>query len=80
MTKTQAALLARALRQGGAASVEAGSGRGANGGRVSYGARELAALWALEAAGKIRITARDSGNEFQNGFCVRSTLLAFRVL
>lgn len=44
LTKTQQALIERAKMHGGMAAIDAGSGRGARGGRVTFGNRERAAL------------------------------------
>lgn len=81
LNKTQQALIERARKYGGKASVEAGSGRGAKGGRISYGRRELEALWALRDAGLIEVTHRDTDNDTNRGYTVRrsSFLYALKV-
>jgi hypothetical protein len=81
LTKTQQRLLEQAKRHGGDYSIETGSGRGAKGGRISYGDRERAALFALEAAGLVRITWRQGSNWFTgNGNSVYGTVFAYEIV
>jgi hypothetical protein len=79
LTKTQQALLDRAQTHGGAASVVAGGGRGALGGRVSFGSRELDALYKLAEMGLVRITHRDSDNDYRRGYCVRVSSFRYEI-
>lgn len=81
MTKTQTKLLAAAKLHGGCYSVETCRGRGPAGGRISYGTRERDALFALEAAGAVEITSRQSSQEMMgNGNMVGGTVFAFRLI
>lgn len=73
LNKTQQELIARAQKHGGAASVVACSGRGAFGGRVSFGSRERAAMFKLVDLGLVKITHRDSDHDYNRGNCVQST-------
>lgn len=79
LTKTQHALIAQAKKYGGRYSVTASSGRGANGGRRAHGARQRAALFALESLGIIRITDRQTDTDYANGYCISSTSWAFEL-
>ncbi len=80
LTKTQLELINRAKTHGGAASVVAGSGRGALGGRVSFGNRERAALHKLAEMGLIKITHRDADRDYNRGNCVHSTSYRYEIL
>lgn len=82
LTKTQTALVTAAQRRGGTYSVECGSGRGSRGGRISFGSRERDALFALEKAGVVRITGRQSDGTWWtgNGNQVRTTILTFELI
>jgi hypothetical protein len=81
LTKTQQYLLDQAKHHGGDYSIEAGSGRGAKGGRISYGDRERAALFKLEAAGLVRIIGRQGGNWFTgNGNSVYTIVFAYELV
>ena len=78
MTKTQTKLIAEAAKRGGSYSIETGVGRGRKGGRISYGSREMAALTALVASGKARITHRESDTEWTgNGHSVHGSVIAY---
>ena len=79
LSKTQQALIERARQHGGAASVVAFSGRGAFGGRVSFGSRERAAMYALEALGLVKVTHRDSDRDHRRGNCVHSTSYRYEI-
>lgn len=80
LNKTQEALLARAQQNGGAASVVAGSGRGALGGRVSFGSRERAAMFKLAELGLVRITHRETDRDFNRGNCIHATSFRFEII
>jgi hypothetical protein len=79
MTKTQKHILDQIAARG-SYTVECGSGRGAKGGRVSYGERERAALFALVDAGLVFISHRESDNDYQSGGnVIRRTSFAARL-
>jgi len=81
MTKTQQMLLDKARANGGWWQVESGGGRGPKGGVISYGSRERRAVYALEAAGLVKIIGRDSGDIWMgNGNQIRSTVVSFQVV
>ena len=81
MNATQTRIIEEARRNGGRASIEAGSGRGARGGRVSYGSRDLIALNALVDAGVVRIVNRDSSDHWSgNGNTVRQTVFVYEIV
>lgn len=80
LTQTQQALIELARRHGGRYSVTASSGRGAKGGRHAYGARQRAAMFALESLGLIRITDRQTDQDYANGYCITSTSWAFALV
>ena len=80
LTKTQQALIARAKQHGGASSVVAGSGRGAFGGRVSFGSRERAAMFKLADMGLIKVTHRDSDRDYNRGNCVSCTSFRYEIV
>lgn len=80
LNKTQEALLARAQQHGGAASVVAGSGRGALGGRVSFGSRERAAMFKLAELGLVRITHRETDRDYNRGNCIHATSFRFEIV
>jgi hypothetical protein len=79
LTKTQKTLIDRALQHGGAASVEAGGGRGALGGRMSFGSRERTALHQLVEMGLVRITHRDTDCDYNGGYGIRSTIWRYEI-
>lgn len=80
LNKTQLELINRARKHGGAASVVAGSGRGAYGGRVSFGSRERAAMFKLADMGLVKVTHRDTDREFNRGNCVHSTSFRYELV
>jgi hypothetical protein len=78
LNKTQQLLIAEASKRGGHWGIECGSGRGAKGGRISYGNRERAAMFGLEAAGLITITSRVKDMHWSgNGNTIHSTMFSF---
>lgn len=80
MTKTQAKLLAAAKLHGGRYSIETCRGRGPAGGRICYGTRDRDALFALEAAGLVEITSRQTSSEMTgNGNMAGGTVFAFKL-
>jgi hypothetical protein len=79
MTKTQRALIERARLYGGQAAIDAGSGRGALGGRVSFGNRERAALHKLVELGMVEITNRIKDVEYRRGNSVHTTTIVYRL-
>jgi hypothetical protein len=79
LTKVQQALLDRAVQNGGSASIECGGGRGPNGGQVSYGSRDRAALFKLADAGLVTITHRATDVEYNRGHGVRTTLFVYKL-
>lgn len=79
MTKTMQDLITRAKQHGGSASVVAGGGRGAFGGRVSFGSRERTAMFKLEEAGLIKITHRDADRDYNRGNCVHCTSFRYEL-
>lgn len=79
LTKTQQDLILRAKQHGGVASVVAGSGRGAFGGRVSFGSRERAAVLKLAEMGLVKITHRDSDRDYNRGNCVHYTSFRYEI-
>lgn len=80
LTKTQQELIARAQKHGGAASVVAVSGRGAFGGRVSFGSRERTAMFKLVELGLVKVTHRDSDRDYNRGNCVQSTSFRYELI
>ena len=78
-TKTQAELLAKlAASSFNRISVERGSGRGPQGGKVSYGNREVRAALALERAGllvRVSLTREDYP---ERGNTVTHTAILYR--
>lgn len=80
LNKTQQALIARAQQHGGAASVVAGSGRGAFGGRVSFGSRERTAMFKLVEMGLVKVTARDTDRDYNRGNCVHGTSFRYEIV
>lgn len=81
LTKTQQRLLDSARQHGGSYSVESGTGRGPQGGRIKYGDRDMNALRGLEAAGLVSVVHRQSGNiPMGNGATVFSVYLAYRLV
>lgn len=79
LTKTQQELIDRAKRHGGAASVVAGSGRGAFGGRISFGSRERAAMFKLAEMGLVKVTHRDTDRDYSRGNCVQGTSFRYEL-
>lgn len=79
LNKTQQELIARAKKHGGAASVVAGSGRGAFGGRVSFGSLERAAMFKLAEIGLVKVTHRDTDRDYNRGNCVHSTSFRYEL-
>lgn len=77
--KTETFLLTEAKRRNGHYSIECGSGRGNEGGKISYGARNRKALFSLVDKGIVEITHRDSANETNRGYTVRHTVLGFKL-
>ena len=80
LTKTQQALLQQAKARNGFYSVECGSGRGNKGGRVSFGARNRAALFGLVDAGIVRIVDRQNDIESNHGYAIHTTSFCFQVI
>jgi len=80
LTKTQQALIDSAKARGGFFSIESGSGRGAKGGRVSYGSRERAAVHKLAELGLVEITNSVRDVDYTRGYSIWSTVVSFRVL
>lgn len=73
LTKTQQELIAKARRREGRVQVESGIGRGARGGRISYGSREMAAALGLVKMGLAVEAHRDSSQIWMgNGNTVHS--------
>lgn len=79
LTKTQQELIDRAKKHGGAASVTAGSGRGALGGRVFFGSRERAAMFKLAEMGLVKVTHREADRDYNRGNCVHSTSFRYEL-
>ncbi len=79
LTKTQAALIERAKMYGGQAAIDAGSGRGALGGRVSFGNRERAALQKLALMGLVEIVNRIRDVEYNRGNSIHTTTFVYRL-
>lgn len=79
LTKTQQALIARANLYGGRAAVESGSGRGAFGGRITFGCRERAALHKLVNMGLVEITNLAKDVDYNRGNSIHSTAIMYRL-
>jgi hypothetical protein len=79
LTKTQQTLIDRARFHGGAASVEAGGGRGALGGRMSFGSRERTALHQLVEMGLVKIIHQDTDSFYNNGYCLETTSYLYKL-
>jgi hypothetical protein len=79
LTKTQQRLIDRARSHGGAAAVEAGSGRGALGGRMSFGSRERTALHQLVEMGLVKIIHQDSDHFYNNGYCLQTASYLYKL-
>lgn len=77
LTKTQQALIDAARLHGGVFSVTRVSGRGPFGGRISHGARQREAMFALEKLGLIRIIDRQSDTDYSRGHAVHCTSWAY---
>lgn len=69
LTKTQQALINRVTVHG-FGGVDYGGGRGAQGGRISFGTRELAALRKLVDLGMVRITNTVRDAVYNGGNCI----------
>jgi hypothetical protein len=81
LSATQKTLIQRAQQNAGKHAIECGSGRGAQGGRISYGTRDRDALHKLVAAGIVRITHQSSDNVYTgNGYSVRGAVISFELL
>ena len=80
LTKTQQALLDRAnARDGRISSVEACGGKGAKGGRLSWGARERDALNKLAELGLVEIIRIDRSAEWMgNGNTLHCSLYTYQ--
>jgi hypothetical protein len=79
LTKTQQALIERARLYGGMATIDAGSGRGAFGGRVSFGNRERDALHKLAALGLVQITNRIKDVDYNRGNTIHTTTTVYKL-
>lgn len=79
LTKTQQILIDRAKLYGGVAGVDNGSGRGAFGGRVSFGNRERAALHKLRDMGLVTITNTMTDRDYNRGNCIHTTTVYYRL-
>ena len=79
LTKTQQVLIERARANGGTSSVEAGSGRGAKGGRVTFGSRERTALWGLVDAGLVAVKHTLKDIECNRGYSIHSTSFVYEL-
>ena len=80
LSQTQRMLIAKAQKDGGSVQVEAGSGRGAKGGRISYGSREMAAAMGLVSLGLAVEAHRDTSQVWMgNGNTVHSCYVAIRM-
>jgi len=79
LTKTQQALIARAKLYGGQAAIDSGSGRGAFGGRVSFGNRERAALHKLTEMGLVKITNLVKDVDYSRGNSVHTTTTMYQI-
>lgn len=80
LTKTQQNLIDQAKKHGGMFSVDTTSGRGPQGGRVAYGARDRAAMFGLEKMGLITITGRQPWSDCNRGYTMGGTHFAFRLV
>ena len=81
LTKTQQELIAKARRDGGHVQVESGGGRGAKGGAISYGDREMSAALGLIKLGLAVETHRDSSQIWMgNGNTVHSCYVAIKLV
>lgn len=78
MTKTQKYLIEQAKKYDGYA-VDCGGGRGAFGGRISFGNRERVALQKLVEQGLAVIVHQDSSPTYNNGNCVWVTTFSFQL-
>jgi hypothetical protein len=78
-TKTQQRLIERAKLYGGLAAVDVGSGRGALGGRITFGNRERAALQKLVDMGLVEITNRVKDVDYNRGNSIHSTTIVYRL-
>ena len=79
LTKTQQALIERAKMHGGMAAIDAGSGRGARGGRVTFGNRERAALRKLADMGLVEITNLVKDVDYNRGYSIHTTTTMYRL-
>ena len=79
LTKTQQALIDRARLYGGMATIDAGSGRGALGGRISFGSRERDALHKLVEMGLVEITNRIKDVDYNRGNSIHTTTTMYKL-
>jgi hypothetical protein len=79
MTKTQTKLLKLARTYGGKYSITTAYGRGPQGGKRNYGARERDALFKLEDLGLVEITSRQPWEEYNRGYKQSGNVLAFKL-
>jgi hypothetical protein len=79
LTKTQQELIAQATQRGGYYGIDCASGRGPEGGRVSFGARRRTALHGLVKLGLVEITHRHTHADCNRGYTIHCTVLAFRL-
>lgn len=79
LTKTQQSLIERAKLYNGMASIDCGSGRGALGGRVSFGNRERAALQKLADMGLVEVTNHIRDVDYNRGNSVHTTTMVYRL-
>jgi hypothetical protein len=77
LTKTQMAIMADVEKRG-RVCVSRGSGRGAEGGKVSYGNREMTAACNLVAAGILERVSYDTYRHTQRGWTVHCADLVLR--
>ena len=67
MTKTEQMILSEITKRG-FFSIETCYGRGPGGGRVQYGVRDRNAMFKLEKLGLIKITKRESWQDYNRGY------------
>lgn len=80
LTKTQQKLIDAAKARGGRHSIESCGGKGPEGGRVSFGARDRDALFKLVEMKLVEITHRSSSTDCNRGYSTYSTVFAFRLI
>ena len=73
MTKTEQMILSEITKRG-FFNIETCYGRGAGGGRVQYGARARNAMFKLEKLGLIKITHRESWQDYNRGYSQGGTI------